>query len=89
MNWLESKGVEVLPWPGSSPDMNPIENLWHCWKKEMLNLPHPKNLGELERMMKLTWKRLSRKTRILQNLTDSAANRVAALWESQGEGTRY
>ena len=25
--FLEAKGFEVLPWPGQSPDLNPIDNL--------------------------------------------------------------
>ena len=26
--WLNLKKIERLEWPGNSPDMNPIENLW-------------------------------------------------------------
>ena len=26
--FLAEKDVKTLPWPGNSPDMNPIENLW-------------------------------------------------------------
>lgn len=25
--WFENKGIDLLPWPGNSPDLNPIENL--------------------------------------------------------------
>jgi len=25
--FMEEYGIETLPWPGNSPDMNPIENL--------------------------------------------------------------
>jgi transposase len=28
IDWLKSKGVAVLEWPASSPDMNPIEEMW-------------------------------------------------------------
>ena len=26
--FLKNKNISILPWPGNSPDMNPIENLW-------------------------------------------------------------
>jgi hypothetical protein len=28
MNYLYSHNVEVLEWPGNSPDMNPTDNIW-------------------------------------------------------------
>ena len=88
-DWFERKRIEVLDWPGSSPDMNPIENLWRHWKAKLFEMTPAKNLAELEQNMKLSWKRLGRETRILQSLTDSAANRVAALWDVMGEPTKY
>ena len=26
--FLESEGIERIPWAAKSPDLNPIENLW-------------------------------------------------------------
>lgn len=31
--FLLENEISVLPWPGNSPDMNPIENLWAIVKK--------------------------------------------------------
>jgi len=33
--FLEAHGIETLPWPGNSTNMNSIENLWSLLKSEM------------------------------------------------------
>ena len=33
--YLEDTGIEVLPWPGNSPDMNYIQSLWKVLKDKV------------------------------------------------------
>ena len=43
---LEQENVQVLDWPGNSPDLNPIENLWNLMKVKVAE-KYPSNLNEL------------------------------------------
>ena len=34
-SFLHEQNIPLLSWPGNSPDMNPIENVWELVKREM------------------------------------------------------
>ena len=33
--WFEDNNIHVIEWPAQSPDLNPIEYLWHHLKSQL------------------------------------------------------
>jgi len=80
LEWLED-------WPASSPDLNPIENLWGLMEKEIKKL-YIKNLYSLRKSIPTIWRRLTKKEK-LRSLISSMPERLKAVISSKGSNTRY
>ncbi|CAJ0951774.1 unnamed protein product [Ranitomeya imitator] len=59
--WFKRQKIKVLQWPGQSPDLNPIENLWKELKIKV-HMRHPKNLDNLEKICVEEWAKITPQT---------------------------
>ncbi|KXJ16808.1 Transposable element Tcb2 transposase [Exaiptasia diaphana] len=56
MKFIEDNGIQYWPTPAESPDLNPIEMLWHELKNHLRCRVKPKNKEELVEGIKEFWK---------------------------------
>ena len=57
--WFVDNNVNDLQWPSQSPDLNPIENLWGFFKKNMTVRKH-RNHKLLEQFTEDEWASISK-----------------------------
>lgn len=82
-------GVQVnLPqgWPGNSPDMNPIENLW-SWVQGKANAKGCNTHAAFKRCLVKTLKNIPKE--MLEHLVDSMENMLQACIEDNGGNNKY
>ena len=88
INWLEQNSVETMPQPASSPDVVPIEPLWHNLKELIRARPHiPTSLDELKVAVYEAWDQLTVKD--VDSHIDTMEERVRAVLEAKGGHTKY
>ena len=87
-DWITAQGIEIIsPWPGSSPDINPIENCWSVVKKRVGAL-RPTSMKDLNDKIKIVWCQQIT-PEYCQNLIHSMPDRLAAVLAAKGGPTKY
>ena len=86
--FLQQENVPLLPWPGNSPDMNPIENVWELIKREVAkdNITTKNQL--IEKIIHV-WNHHPQMQEAVQSCIDSMPRRIQALITAKGGMTKY
>ena len=86
-SWFEFVNIEYIQdWPGNSPDLNPIENLWAIMKEELRGRD-TSSLPKLEKEIRDVWANIDRN--YLKDLVDSFTDRLQEVIDRKGKITSY
>jgi len=86
--YLAGENQTVLPWPGNSPDLNPIENLWAIIKRKIMK----ENITTKQQLIAAVIRHWYRNTTLiatLENLITSMPRRIKAVIAAKGGNTKY
>ncbi len=85
--FLDSSGVEVLPCPAQSPDLNPIENVWSITKPRLRNLTtYPSTPDQLFKYLWSIWNELPET--YFTKLGTSMGSRCTAIKNVSGKSSK-
>ena len=85
--WFEDCHIPLLkPWPGNSPDISPIENLWAIIKAKLRGRD-TSSLPKLEAEIRKCWEDF--KPEVMQNLADSVPKRLRDVIKKKGNAIKY
>jgi len=85
-NNLSYMMIPTLDWPSSSPDLNPIENIWKLLK-ENVNKRRPSNALELEKYIEEETSAINIET--INNIINSMSKRISETIKNNGGYTSY
>ena len=88
MKWFKESGISLLFHPPSSPDLSPIEPVWHKLKKVLWALPHlPTTIQELHAVILSVWDMLPIVD--VDKHINRMHDRVEAILAAKGGHTRF
>ncbi|GFX95721.1 putative transposase like protein [Trichonephila clavipes] len=86
--FLAEQNIPLLDWPGNSPDMNPIENIWELMKREVAKDVITNKTQLLERIIHVH-NHHPQMQETVQSSIDSMPCRIEALIAAKGGSTKY
>ena len=86
-DFLEKKNIKTWDWPGNSPDLNPIENLWAILKDKVAD-EHPTSAKDLEMPIKGIWTQTIG-AEYCKRLVRNMPCRLQAVIKNKGGYTKY
>ncbi|KAF5312510.1 hypothetical protein D9619_002328 [Psilocybe cf. subviscida] len=88
LRWLKKNRIPLFLHPSSSPDLNPIERVWHELKARLRAFPHPPTTLEgLKSAVRQIWDELPQSD--IDKHIDGMDNRVQAILAAKGGHTRF
>lgn len=87
-NKLSTWKIPILPWPGNSPDLNPIENVWSLLKSKVYTSPNP-TLDVLKNNIKNIWENNDEIDEMIRRCIESMPDRIHDVIIAKGGFTKY
>lgn len=86
LKWMEDHGIPLLEWVSSSPDLSPIETLWHEMKKVLRKHP-ARTIPELKQKLQDIWDSFT--PEYCQDLISSMPQRISDVIKNKGDVTQW
>lgn len=81
MDWFKSNNIPLLDWPPTSPDINPIENIWSIIDRDLQNYKIT-TAQELKCAIKEIWSKIT--INECSSLVKSIPNRIKCILKAKG-----
>ena len=84
--FMNINAIDVMDWPAQSPDLNPIENIWHIIKQQ-LRAREINSVDELWQQTQQMWRSIS--PQLCRKLITGMPRRMTAVIRARGYPTKY